>query len=211
MENIAPSSSPSAPRTPDRARRGLPAAGAAVALAAALALAVAGPLHATPAAWAGTVDGPACRSADVALPGALDPEEISMTPARRGSGAAGTLSVRLGDSPFGVAVSRDGSYRYRVEVTARRLPDLDGGAYVVWAATPSLEEHARLGVLEAGSPVSGTVRWNKFLVFVTAEESPDPERWSQRFVLSALSPSGRMHTMAGHGPFSGEPCLDPRQ
>ncbi len=57
---------------------------------------------------------------------------------------------------------------------------------------------------------SSTFGWNKFIVFVTAESAADAESWSQEFYFSALSPSSRMHTMVGHGPFSSEPCLDPR-
>lgn len=181
----------------------------ALAAAAAIIVGSSGATAGTPAP--GAAAGPTCGPGTAGAAVAADPEEIPMTPARRGIDADGTMAVRLGDSPFGVAVTEDGSYRYHLRVSARRLPPLGAGDYVVWAATPSLERHVKLGTVEAGGSVSGTVTWNKFLVFVTAEASADVDRWSQRFVLSALSPSGRMHTMAGHGPFSGEPCLDPRQ
>ncbi len=144
---------------------------------------------------------------------AREPVRIRMSASSRARGASGTMVLRLGDSPFGVAVEPDGSYRYHLEVELRGLPERDDLHHVVWAATPELDEHRRIGTVSDASEggVEGTVTWNKFLVFVTAEETPRPDTRSGRILHSALSPSGRMHTKAGHGPFSGEPCLDPRQ
>lgn len=141
---------------------------------------------------------------------AVDPERIEMASTRQAGGGSGVLTLRLSSSAYGVALAEDGSYRHHVEVSVEDLPPLPDGTYVVWAATPDLDRHERLGAVDASGSVSGEVAWNKFLVFVTAEESAEVEAWSQSIVLSARSPSGRMHTMAGHGPFSGEPCLDPR-
>lgn len=152
---------------------------------------------------------PVC-SARWAPAAAADPAEVTMTPSGRAPGVSGTLRLRLASSPTGVAVTGDGSYRYHVRVTVQGLRPEDGVHHVAWAATPELDRHVRLGALADDGQVEGRVSWNKFLVFVTAEARPDPEAWSQRILLSATSPSGRMHTMAGHGPFSGEPCLDPR-
>ena len=139
-----------------------------------------------------------------------DPDELTMTPSGRAPGASGTLRLRLTGSPTGLALAGDGSYRYRIRVEAEGLGGGPGVHHVAWAATPELDRHARLGPLGADGTVSGEVAWNKFLVFVTAEARPDPSSWSRRILLSVISPAGRMHTMAGHGPFSGEPCLDPR-
>ena len=121
------------------------------------------------------------------------------------------MTLRLASSPYGVALSSDGSYRYHVEISVEDLPDPGDGANVVWVATPELDRHRKLGALGSSGTASGEVNWNKFLVFVTAEPSADVESWSQRILLSALAPSGSLQTTAGHGPFSGEPCLDPRQ
>lgn len=193
-------------------------------------------LVAVPAAWtgwgAGSVHGPA-PAGDVAdgkaacgvggplqgqVPAArrwdgtsfVDPTRIEMTSTARARSARGTMLIRMGDTPYGVAVDQDGSYRLQVEVTVEGLRSPDGVHHVVWAATPELDRHVRLGTLGPDGRAGGELAWNKFLVFVTAETESEPDRWSQRILLSALSPSGRMHTMAGHGPFSGEPCLDPR-
>ena len=145
-----------------------------------------------------------------AAPPTADPRRVEMTATARAPGARGTMVLRMGASPYGVAVEPDGSYRLRVEVAVEGLRSRDGVHHVVWAATPELDRHVRLGTLGSDGRVAGVLAWNKFLVFVTAEASAEPESWSPEILLSALSPSGRMHTMAGHGPFSGEPCLDPR-
>jgi hypothetical protein len=47
---------------------------------------------------------------------------------------------------------------------------------------------------------------NMFLVFHTAEADRVVQRWTGPVLLRGSSPSGRMHSMAGHGPFVGEPC-----
>ncbi len=139
-----------------------------------------------------------------------DPAVVRMSSSGRAPGASGTVRIRLASSPTGLALAGDGSYRHEVRVEADGLRGGAGVLHVAWAATPELDRHLRIGALGEDGAASGEVTWNKFLVFVTAERRPDPEAWSQRILLSALSPSGRMHTMAGHGPFSGEPCLDPR-
>ena len=158
---------------------------------------------------AGALEEPACSGPLAAAPTA-DPAEVEMTSSGRAPGLSGTFRLRLSSSPTGVGVTADGSYRYDLQVRVEGLRPRDGVHHVAWVATPELDRHVRLGVLGEDGRVRGQVSWNKFLVFVTAESRPDPEAWSQRILLSATSPSGRMHTMAGHGPFSGEPCLDPR-
>ena len=148
--------------------------------------------------------GPACALSTAA------PIRIEMTPTRRAGGARAVYEMRFTPSAFGIAVSGDGHYRYHVEVSTQRLPTRSGRTFVTWVAKPDLDEWINLGAIEDGQPVSGEVGWNQFIVFVTAEASADPESWSQEFYFSALSPSSRMHTMMGHGPFASEPCLDPR-
>lgn len=197
--------------SPARPARG-PALGAAAAL---LFVAVSGgPSQASgapgPAGDAGVVCAAPVGPALAVGGAALDPERVEMAATRRARGGSGAMTLRLSSSPFGVALAEDGSYRHHVEVEVDGLPPASDGTYVVWAATPELDRHRKLGAVGGSGRVSGEVAWNKFMIFVTAESSADVEEWSQSIVLSARSPSGRMHTMAGHGPFSGEPCLDPR-
>lgn len=199
------------PSLPARLRR--PVAVSATPLAATLGTALL--LVAVPAATVGSpadtaAAGPRCVVDPGTASSLLEPKRVELTPSARAPGARGVMEVGMAAAPYGVAVDPDGSYRLRVEVTAEGLRSRDGVHHVVWAATPELDRHVRLGTLGPEGRVEGELAWNKFLVFVTAESSPEPESWSGEILLSGLSPSGRMHTMAGHGPFSGEPCLDPR-
>lgn len=99
-----------------------------------------------------------------------------------------------------------------------------GTRAVAWVATPDLDLVVRLGTLREDGTLTGRVAFNKFLLFVTAETDADTpsadtaetrpapaadgaaERWSGPVLLSGISRSGLLHTMAGHGPFEGEPC-----
>ena len=55
--------------------------------------------------------------------------------------------------------------------------------------------------------VTGQVAWNKFLGVITREPADaTPETWQGPIIMRGMSRSGRMHTMAGHGPFEAEPC-----
>ncbi len=119
----------------------------------------------------------------------------------------GTADVTFAPSPFGIAVSPDGSYAYDVHVAIPDLREPARGRYVAWITTTQVDEIRRLGELENGR-ITGRVEWNKFLVVITLEADPDPgaERWSGPIAFRGMSRSGKMHTMAGHGPFQEEKC-----
>jgi len=130
-------------------------------------------------------------------------------------------------SPFGIAVTPDGSYDYRVRFDVRRLPARSRGVFVAWVTTPEIDRVRRIGPLDGGR-AEGPVEWNKFLVVVTMEPHDSPTAapvdealegmdapggvagssppWTGPVVLRGMSRSGRMHTMAGHGPFEQERC-----
>ena len=140
----------------------------------------------------------------------LAPIRIEMTPTRRAGGARAVYEMRFAASSFDITISEAGHHLYEVQVAVSGLRPRPGKTFVVWVATSDLSEWMNLGPIAEDGPVEGAVGWNKFIVFVTGETSPDVESWSQEFYFSALSPSARMHTMMGHGPFSSEPCLDLR-
>lgn len=144
--------------------------------------------------------GPVCSA--IAGP---DPFMVRLVPTAKANGASGTVEMRFADSPFGVTVTPDGHHAYAAEVSTSGLRR-NGDFLVVWAATPQLDQVTRLGALDGQGRLSGTIALNKFLVFVTAESSADVERWSGPILLRGASASARMHTMAGHGPFTTESC-----
>jgi len=146
--------------------------------------------------------------ADDRLPRACagpDPFEVRLVPTAHANGAAGIVRLRFADSPFGVTVTADGHHHYEATLNATGL-GARTAALVAWAATPELDRVQRLGRLDEAGRLDARITFNKFLVFVTEETDPDVERWRGRILLRGISPSGRMHTMAGHGPFSGESC-----
>ena len=126
-----------------------------------------------------------------------------------GSGrAAGIGQLTFAPSPFGFALSPEGSYRYRIRLTIDRLAAPTAGSYVVWVTTPELDRIELAGELDDRHAMDVEVDFNKFLVVITLEDAYDPKAavWSGPIVLRGMSRSGMMHTMAGHGPFEQENC-----
>jgi hypothetical protein len=136
---------------------------------------------------------------------------IKMVTTKRVSGArlaTGVANVTYARSPFGVAISRQGTYVYTLDIRIEKLRAPKSGVYTAWVTTPSLDNIRLLGTLDDEMHLSGEVDWNKFLVVVTLEPENDvgAVTWSGPIVLRGMSRSGLMHTMAGHGPFQQEPC-----
>ncbi|MEM7414488.1 MAG: hypothetical protein AAF389_03265 [Gemmatimonadota bacterium] len=123
--------------------------------------------------------------------------------------AKGHASVSVsGASPFSVALTEDGSYRYDVSVQLERMRTPRGGTLVAWVTTPNLDQVARLGALDENLSAAGSVEWNKFIVFLTLEPSDDPAQttWTGPVAFRGMSRSGMMHTMVGHGALQQENC-----
>ena len=145
-----------------------------------------------------------------------DPEpppyyQIDLVTTRRvpGTGTAnGVGAVSYKATPFGIAVSGNGSYVYNLDIKIDRMRPAPRGHYVAWVSSPDISNIKRLGPLDADHRIAGEVDWNKFLVVISLEETLDEEKskWSGPIVLRGLSRSGLMHTMAGHGPYENEPC-----
>jgi len=122
--------------------------------------------------------------------------------------ATGVGEVTFASSPFGVALSPDGSYHYDVRIRLQGMKVPPQGTLVAWATTTEVDQVRRLGALDERLTTTGSVDWNKFLLVVTLEASDDPAAtaWTGPIVLRGMSRSGMMHTMAGHGPFQQELC-----
>lgn len=169
-----------------------PLAGRTLALLAGAALVLSTAGFGGPASGSGP-DAAACEAA---------PHRVDLESTANAPGASGWMDLRFGNAPYGVAVTEDGSYRYEISVHVTSVPGNRGeSALVAWAATPNLDRHLNLGSVGDDGVVEGEVSWNKFLVFVTAESSAEVETWQGPVLMKATSPSGNMHTMAGHGIF----------
>lgn len=126
---------------------------------------------------------------------------LPLIPTDHSDGTIGVVQLRLAPSPFGVTVTPDGRYRYDVRVELARAAAGRGRVYVAWAVTPDLSQRKRIGVVGPDGSTAGQVDWNKFLILVTAEPSADVQTWSDPILMTAMSPSGRLETMAGEAIF----------
>ncbi|MGH9259976.1 MAG: multicopper oxidase family protein, partial [Acidimicrobiales bacterium] len=108
-------------------------------------------------------------------------------------GASGAVDLGWARSPFATAVTRDGVLVYDLTVTLAGLPAPATlgpyAAYVAWVTTPNLEPMERLGAVTNGRTALGPVAFNKFLVLVSAEASPDVAVRRGPLVLRGGSPS----------------------
>lgn len=154
---------------------------------------------------------PSCTAP--ALPPAEAPDyyAIELVPTGRVPGtrlSSGVAYQTAAVSPFfGVALAPSGEYLHDLDIRVEGLRPPAGGAYVAWATDTEVEEIVRLGELDAELRVRGRVSWNKFLVVITREPAGAPgDTWQGPIIMRGMSRSGRMHTLAGHGPFQAEPC-----
>ncbi len=113
----------------------------------------------------------------------------------------GTVELGRARSPFDVAVTAEGNQRYDATLVLDSLPPPESlgayATYVAWVAPPNLDPMIKLGVVENGRNRLGEIRFDKFLIFVTAERSGEVAERTGRLVLRGMSPSIRMqqHSM----------------
>ena len=100
------------------------------------------------------------------------------------------------ESLFGTRVSADGHHQFAVTLDLTGLPEPAAigpySTYVAWVTTPQLRPIVNLGEVTNGRRTVGRVGFDKFLILVTAEATPDTERWTGRIVLRGISASMRM-------------------
>ncbi len=123
--------------------------------------------------------------------------------------AKGKAVMKFNPNPFGISITKDGSYRHRLDIKLNKVNKPKKGTFVAWVTTPNLSEVKMLGSLGENLETSGTVDWNKYIVVITLEKAvpkSTSSMWFGPIAFRGLSRSGLMHTMAGHGPFAQEPC-----
>jgi len=122
----------------------------------------------------------------------------------------GSVEVTFSEnSPFGISITENGSYRYDLDISLDRIKIRGAGELVAWVTTRDLSEIRKIGTLDTDHRIRGSVDWNKFLVVVTLEsnENGDGGRWQGPIVFRGMSRSGMMHTMVGHGVLQQENCF----
>jgi suppressor of ftsI len=111
-------------------------------------------------------------------------------------GAAGIAELTHADTPFGVAVSRDGEHQYRFVLTLAGLPALEGlgpeASYVAWLTTPQLTPMINLGAVRNGRTALKVGGFDKFIILISAERGPNVREREGRLVLRGMSASMRM-------------------
>lgn len=122
--------------------------------------------------------------------------------------ADGRVTVGFADSPFALAMTRDGRISRQLEVSLDAPAPANGGVYVAWVADPDLSTVVRLGTLGGDRKATGIASLNKFLIFVTVEPNDDPDAtaWQGPVALVGRSRSARIQSMASHGSFETEDC-----
>ena len=175
--------------------------------AAAVAALALGAIAANEAQAAGTADIPPLVDATPRVGACLiTPEVVRLSGTQSAPGSRGSMTLRQPGSPFEITVDEGGFQTFDIEIQIDQMRKRRGAVYVVWAAKPELDEWVQLGTLDEDNRLAARVAWNQFLVFVSEEASADVERWQGPILLTGLSPSGRLHTMAGHGPFEAMNC-----
>lgn len=123
----------------------------------------------------------------------IGPYDIPLYGTPKAPAAQGHGRLVYADSPFGVALTRDGHSLYEIHITATALPAPSSlgafSTYVAWAATPDLTQWTRLGSVRNGNSIVGPVDLNKFLLVVTAESDSTPATHAGPTVLHGISPS----------------------
>lgn len=146
----------------------------------------------------------------VTLAGASRPDlyEIPLEGVGPSSRMEGKAKLTPAKSPFGIAMTEDGYFIFDIEVQASTLPPVNAfgpayRTYVAWVAAHDLSKIIRIGAFQAGASVKGQVAMNKYLVVVTAETTPDGEKWAGPIVLRGRSPSSYLANFSSHEMFNG--------
>jgi suppressor of ftsI len=121
---------------------------------------------------------------------------IDLFATTRGGDAAGVVELRRPWSPFGVTVTPEGRHRHELIAWLARLPDPSTlgpyTTYVAWATPLALDPVVKLGEVVEGRNDLGEVAFNKYLVWISAEASPDVTEREGPLVARGRSPSSRM-------------------
>jgi suppressor of ftsI len=142
---------------------------------------------------AGACDGP--RSGQQGDSPSVDLYCLELFPAA-GIDAHGSAELRPAASPFGAAVTVDGTHAWDLLLILEGLPDPATlgpyTTYVAWAMPPVLDPVTRLGEVRNGQVRAGRIALDQFLLMVTAEASADVAERTGRLVLRGISASTRM-------------------
>jgi len=137
-----------------------------------------------------------CDDSPAALAPSRDLYCIELIAAPGIRGVSGRVELGRIPGPFTIAVAADGSLLHQPVITLAGLPAPSSlGAfttYVAWLATPVMHPVNRLGEVRNGRNVLATVALEKFVVLITAEQSPHVDEPRGKIVLRGQSPATRL-------------------
>jgi hypothetical protein len=135
---------------------------------------------------------------------AVATEVVELLPTGKLALVGGTIELKPEMSPFGLALTPEGRPIYNATVTVKNLPSPSSlgpyAAFVVWLATPSLDQMQNLGPITNDKPITARVDFVKMMYMVTAEpaENVKGDKFSSgAIVLVGRSASARVQNMAG--------------
>jgi suppressor of ftsI len=110
--------------------------------------------------------------------------------------ASGRVELGRMPGPFTIAVAADGRLLHQPVVTLAGLPSPSSlgafTAYVAWVATPVMHPVTKLGEVRNGRNVLATIAIEKFIILITAEESPTADEPRGKVLLRGQSPATRL-------------------
>jgi hypothetical protein len=116
--------------------------------------------------------------------------------------ATGYVALAPAQSPFALAVTKDGRITFDLDITVHNLPAPSTlgpyTSYQAWLATPNLDVVRHLGAVSNDSAFRARADWNKFTVVISAEPAVTGQHWRGAIVLVGRSPSSLMQSFAGH-------------
>lgn len=118
--------------------------------------------------------------------------------------AGGTIALKPVMSPFGIAVTPEGRGIFDATTTVKGLPDPGSlgpqfNTYVLWVASPSLDQVRNLGPIKNEVPITARVDFMKMMYMVTAEATANAKgaMFKGAIVLVGRSASARVQNLAG--------------
>jgi len=117
--------------------------------------------------------------------------------------AGGAIQLKPVMSTFGLAVTPEGRPIFDATTTAKNLPDPSSlgpfTTYVLWVASPSLDQVRNLGPITNEKPVTTRVDFIKQMYMVTAEGAANAKgtMFKGAIVLVGRSASARVQNLAG--------------
>jgi FtsP/CotA-like multicopper oxidase with cupredoxin domain len=119
---------------------------------------------------------------------------IRLLPTGHAEQASGTAALEWDRGPYAVSVNRDGIMQFDVTFELQGLPQpaSPGGAFVAWAAPPTMSPMIRLGTVRNGRSTVGPVALDRFLVVISNEPDSLAQDRKGALILRGESASNRL-------------------